>query len=60
MKPDIFTTISRLRRLSRPNRIAHLRALISLEQPRSVRRQELEAALKREMLAQLKSENRAA
>ena len=57
---DIFTVLQRMRRLSRPNRIAHLKALISLEAPRSIRRHELEAALKREMLAQLKAENRAA
>jgi hypothetical protein len=60
MKIDIFTIMRRLRRLSRPNRIAHLRALISLELPRSQRRHELEAALKHELVAQLKSENRAA
>jgi hypothetical protein len=57
---DIFTTLKRLQRFSRPNRIAHLRALASLEKPRSQRRQELEAALRREVLAQLKAENRSA
>ena len=57
---DIFTTLQRLRRLSRPHRIAHLKSLIALELPRSFRRHELEAALKQEMLAQIKAENRAA
>lgn len=57
---DIFTTIQRLRRLPRSHRIAFLRSIIALEKPRSVRRAELEIALKREMTAQLKSENRAA
>lgn len=60
MSADIFTVLQRMRRLSRPHRIAHLRVLVLLEPPRSVRRHELEAALRREVLAQLKKENRAA
>lgn len=60
MKTDIFTIIRRLRRMSRPHRIAHLSALARLEPLRSQRRKELEAALKREILTQLKFENRAA
>ena len=57
---DIFTIVARLKRLPRQRRIAHLRSLIAQELPRSQRRADLEAVLKREMLAQLKHENRAA
>ena len=60
MKPDIFTVMRRLRRLPRQHRINYLRSLIAVELPRSQRRQELEAALRHEILAQLKQENRAA
>lgn len=56
----IFDTIKRLNRLPRHHRIAHLKALIKQEKPRSVRRNELTAALQREMTAQLRTENRAA
>jgi len=57
---DIFTTLKRLQRLPRPHRIAHLQALVKAEPPRSIRRGELEAALKAEMTAQLRKEGRAA
>lgn len=57
---DIFSTLKRMQRLSRPNRIAHLKALVALEPERSIRRNELEAALKREVTAQLRAEVRAA
>lgn len=57
---DIFTIIARLKRLPRQHRIAHLRSLIAQELPRSQRRADLEAVLKKEIIAQLKHENRAA
>jgi hypothetical protein len=57
---DIFTTLKRLHRLPRPHRIAFLRSLVQLAPPRSIRRVELESALKREVTAQLKREARAA
>lgn len=56
----IFETIKRLQRIPRPHRVAHLRALVRLERPRSQRRAELMAALCKEMLSQLRKENRAA
>lgn len=56
----IFETLRRMQRLSRVHRIEHLRSLLQLAKPRSVRAVELEVALKREVTAQLKSENRAA
>jgi len=60
MSMDIFSTLKRLQRLPRSKRIFHLQTLVLMEKPRSVRRQELQVALKREMTAQLKAENRAA
>lgn len=57
---DIFTTLKRLRRLPIEHRIAHLRALICAEKPRSIRRKDLEAALRHEITAQLRKECRAA
>lgn len=56
----IFETIKRLQRLPRPHRIAHLRALVKQEKPRSVRSIELLAALRGEVLKQIRAENRAA
>ena len=58
--PDISTTLRRLRRLPRVERIENLQKLARAEKPRSVRRNELEAALKFEMTAQLRKEARAA
>jgi len=55
---DIFTTLRKIRRLPRPHRIAFLQSLTVLEPPRSIRRAELEAALKHEMTAQIRKENR--
>lgn len=60
MKTPILILERRIRRLSRPQRIHHLRAIAKLEKPRSVRRLELEALLKAEIVAQLRKENRAA
>jgi hypothetical protein len=56
----IFETLRRLNRMPRHHRIAHLKALLANEKPRSVRASELSAALKREVTAQIKRENRAA
>jgi hypothetical protein len=55
---DIFTTLRKIRRLPRPHRIAFLQSLTALAPPRSIRRAELEAALKYEMTAQIRKENR--
>ena len=57
---DILTTLMRIRRHPRHIRIAILRAEIEASPPRSVRAIELTAALKREVLAQLRAENREA
>ncbi len=57
---DIFTTLKRLQRLSRPHRIRQLQALVKTKRPRSDRRVKLEKVLKAEMTAQLKREARAA
>jgi len=57
---DVFTTLKRLQRLSRPHRIAHLQSLVKAEPPRSILRAQLETALKAEMTAQLRREGRAA
>ncbi len=56
----LFETMKRMQRLSRPHRIAFLRSLLQLTPTRSVRHAELYAVLKRELTAQLRSENRAA
>lgn len=56
----LFQTITRLKRLPRHHRIAHLRSIILTLPARSIRRQELEAYLVIEVMAQLKKEGRAA
>jgi hypothetical protein len=58
MKPPIFTVLRRIGRLSPIHQRDHLRALIEAEPPRSIRRGELEAALKSVMLRQLRKESR--
>lgn len=50
----------RMQRLPLHHQIAHLRALVANEKPRSVRRIELEALLKERLTKQLKRESRAA
>lgn len=61
MKPTpIHLICSRIKRLSLPHQIAHLRALLALEKPFSVRRNELQSLLDGKMLKQLKKECRAA
>jgi hypothetical protein len=49
-----------MQRLSLHHQIAHLRALVANEKPRSVRRVELEALLKERLTKQLRKESRAA
>jgi hypothetical protein len=56
----ISLMISRMKRLPRHHRIAHLRSVISTLPPRSIRRDELEVLLRDEVTAQLRKENRAA
>jgi hypothetical protein len=56
----LYQTITRLKRLPRHHRIAHLRAVIQTLPARSIRRQELESYLVLEVSAQLRKENRAA
>jgi hypothetical protein len=59
MKPTPLAEIlRRIRPLAPIHQAYHLRAVISLEPRRSIRRRELEAALKTVMCKQLKRENR--
>lgn len=52
--------VSRIKRLSLPHQIAHLRALIAQEKPYSIRRNELESLLRGKMTKQLRKETRGA
>lgn len=56
----LHLVVSRLKRIPLSHQIAHLRALIAVEKPYSVRRNELESLLQGKMLKQLRKENRAA
>lgn len=56
----IHVVCTRLKRIPLHHQIAHLKALVANEKPRSVRRVELEALLKERMTKQLRKENRAA
>ena len=61
MKPTpIHLIVARLKPLALAQQIHHLRALVALERPYSVRRNELQSLLDGKMLKQLKRENRAA
>jgi hypothetical protein len=61
MKPTPLHIItSRIKSLSLAQQIHHLRALVALEKPYSVRRNELESLLRGKMQKQLKREVRAA
>lgn len=61
MKPTpIHLVCAHIKRLSLPQQIHHLRALISVEKPYSVRRNELQSLLAGKLLRQLRKENRAA
>lgn len=55
----IHVVCNRMKRLPLHHQIAHLRALVEHEKPRSVRRIELEALLKERMVKQLRKECRA-
>jgi hypothetical protein len=58
-KPTPSIMVIRMKPLPRRHRIAHLRALIWQQPARSIRREELVAVLRDEMLAQPGEETRA-
>ena len=60
VKPPIHAILKRIRPLAPVHKVAHLRALILFEPKRSIRRGELEAALKEIVTRQIKRESRAA
>lgn len=61
MKPTpIHIVCARIKRLSLPQQIHHLRALLALEKPFSVRRNELQSLLDGKVIKQLRRESRAA
>lgn len=61
MKPTpVHVILSRIKRVSLPHQIAHLRALIQCEKPHSIRRNELESLLRDRLTKQIRKENRAA
>ena len=61
MKPTpIHIVVSRLKRLPLHHQIAHLRALLAVEKPFSIRRNELESLLQGKVTKQLRKESRAA
>lgn len=51
--------VARLKRLPLHHQIAHLRALVALERPFSVRRNELESLLRGKLTKQIRKENAA-
>lgn len=59
MKPTpIHLIVSRIKRLSLPQQIHHLRALVKLEPPHSIRRNELTSLLEGKVRKELKRETR--
>jgi len=61
MKPTpLHIIVARIRRLPLHHQIAHLRALVALERPYSVRRNELESLLRGKIERQLRKESRVA
>jgi hypothetical protein len=56
----IHQVYARIKRLSLPQQIHHLRALVALEKPYSIRRNELESLLRGKLAKQLRRESRAA
>lgn len=60
MKPPMYEICARIKPLSLANQIHHIRALLKLEKPRSVRAFELQSLLVDRMTKQLKREVRAA
>lgn len=59
-QPPLHVVLSRIQRLPLQHQIAHLQALIKLEKPFSVRRNELISVLAGKMLKQLKREAKGA
>lgn len=60
MKPTpLHIIVARIRRLPLHHQIAHLRALVALERPYSVRRNELESLLQGKITKQLRKESAA-
>jgi hypothetical protein len=60
MKPTpIHIIVARLKRLPLHHQIAHIKALVALEKPFSVRRNELESLLRGKMTKQLRKESAA-
>jgi hypothetical protein len=59
-KAPIHVVLRRIRPLAPVHKVAHLRGLIASEPKRSIRRHELEEALKEIMTRQIKREGRAA
>ena len=59
MAQPIHVICRRIKPLSLPHQIHHLRSLVSMEKPRSIRRMELELLLKDRITRQLKKELRA-
>ena len=61
MKPTpLHIIVARMKRLPLHHQIAHLRALVALEKPYSVRRNELQSLLEGKLTRQLRKENRSA
>lgn len=60
MKTPIHEVLRRIQRLSLAHKAAHLSALVNMEPKRSIRRRELETALKDIRTRQLRKESRAA
>lgn len=61
MKPTpLHIVLARIKRLPLHHQIAHLRALVKLEKPFSIRRNELESVLEGKMRKQLKRESKSA
>lgn len=60
MKTPIHLVLRRIRPLANIHKADHLRKLIEIEPKRSIRRQELEFALRDVIIKQLRKEGRAA
>lgn len=60
MKTSVCMVARRIQRLSLTQQIYHVRALVKLESPQSIRRHELEGLLRDLMTRQLRKESRSA
>lgn len=60
MKTPVFEILRRIRPLAPIHKVDHLRRLIAVESPRSIRRQELEFALRDVITKQLIKERKSA